>query len=84
MSINTEHKERLVNMFLRGQSVTDLSAFYAVQRVSVEDVIREAITQLATLAAANAPIASGSVAVDTNADHDDRFIYAIDTGDANE
>ena len=49
MSLNNEHKERLVNMFLRGQSVTDLSAFYAVQRRSVEDVLREAIYGLARL-----------------------------------
>jgi hypothetical protein len=53
MSLGNEHKERLVNAFLRGQSVTDLSAFYAVTRTNVEDVLREAITQLATLAAGN-------------------------------
>lgn len=47
--IGTEHKERLVNMFLRGESVTDLSAFYACQRVLVEDVLREAIIGLARL-----------------------------------
>ena len=51
MSLTNEHKERLVNMFLRGESVTDLSAFYAVQRQSVEDVLREAIVQLSKLAA---------------------------------
>lgn len=51
MSIGTEHKERLVNMFLRGESVTDLSAFYAVTRSSVEDVLREAIHGLSKLAA---------------------------------
>lgn len=49
MSIGTEHKERLVNMFLRGDSVTDISAFYAVQRSLVEDVLREAIVGLARL-----------------------------------
>lgn len=49
MSINTEHKERLVNMFLRGESVTDLSAFYAVTRTTVEIVLREAIIGLARL-----------------------------------
>ena len=49
MSIDTEHKERLVNQFLRGQSITDLSAFYAVTRTSVEDVLRESITGLAAL-----------------------------------
>lgn len=51
MSLGNEHKERLVNMFLRGESVTDLSAFYAVHRATVENVLREAITQLAALAA---------------------------------
>lgn len=49
MSIGTEHKERLVNQFLRGDSVTDLSAFYACQRGTVEDVLREAIVGLARL-----------------------------------
>ena len=49
MSIGTEHKERLVNQFLRGESVTDLSAFYAVTRTTVEDVLREAIVGLARL-----------------------------------
>ena len=52
MSVDNEHKERCVNMFLRGESVTDLSAFYAVTRTAVEDVLREAIQQLATLATA--------------------------------
>ena len=56
MSLPNEHKERLVNMFLRGESVTDLSAFYAVTRTAVEDVLREAIVQLATLAAAKAAV----------------------------
>lgn len=42
-------KEHLVQQFLRGQSVTDLSAFYAVQRRSVEDVLRESILGLAAL-----------------------------------
>ena len=53
MSLGNEHKDRLVTMFLRGRSVTDLSAFYAVTRTAVEDVIREAIQQLATLATAH-------------------------------
>ena len=56
MSINNEHKERLVNQFLRGESVTDLSAFYAVTRTSVEDVLREAIVQLAQLKVGNLPV----------------------------
>ena len=47
--IGTEHKERLVNQFLRGDSVTDLSAFYACQRGTVEEVLREAIVGLARL-----------------------------------
>lgn len=51
MSLGNAHKERLVNAFLRGESVTDLSAFYAVTRQSVEDVLREAIHGLSTLAA---------------------------------
>lgn len=55
MSIGTEHKERLVNAFLRGESVTDLSAFYACQRGTVEDVIREAIVGLARLNQSLAP-----------------------------
>lgn len=42
-------KERLVNAFLRGESVTDLSAFYAVYKASVEDVLREAILGLSRL-----------------------------------
>ena len=49
VSIGTEHKERLVNMFLRGESVADVSAFYACQRGTVEDVLREAIVGLARL-----------------------------------
>ena len=52
MSLTNEHKERLVTMFLRGESVTDLSAFYAVTRTAVEDVLREAVVQLAKLASA--------------------------------
>ena len=55
MSLGNDHKERLVNAFLRGKSVTDLSAFYAVPRVSIEDVLREAIMQLSKLAAGAAP-----------------------------
>lgn len=43
------HKERLVKAFLRGESVTDLSAFYAVKRGTVEDVLRESILGLAAL-----------------------------------
>ncbi len=42
-------KERLVNAFLRGESVTDLSAFYAVYKASIEDVLREAILGLSRL-----------------------------------
>lgn len=49
VSIDTLHKERLVRAFLKGESVTDLSAFYACQRVSIEDVLRESITGLAAL-----------------------------------
>ena len=49
MSIATEHKERLVRAFLTGESVTDLSAFYATTRSSVEEVLRESITGLAAL-----------------------------------
>lgn len=49
MSIANEHKERAVQAFLRGESVTDLSAFYAVTRTSVEDVLRESIAGLAAL-----------------------------------
>ena len=47
--IGTEHKERLVNAFLQGESVTDLSAFFACKRGLVEDVLREAIVGLARL-----------------------------------
>lgn len=51
MSIHNAHKERLVDMFLRGESVTDLSAFYAVPRRAIEAVLREAIVGLAKIAA---------------------------------
>lgn len=47
------HKEALVTAFLRGESVTDLSAFFAVVRGTVEDVIREAIIGLSKLKAPN-------------------------------
>ena len=50
MSLRTEDKEPLVTMFLRGESVTDISAFFAVTRTTVEQVLREAIQQLARLA----------------------------------
>lgn len=42
-------KEALVNAFLRGESVTDLSAYFAVTRSTVEDVLRESIMGLAAL-----------------------------------
>lgn len=49
MSIDAEHKERLVRAFLSGESVTDLSAFYAVTRSAIENVLRESIMGLAAL-----------------------------------
>lgn len=55
MSLTTEHKERLVAMFLRGESVTDISAFYAVQRRVVENVLREAIHGLSKLISSAQP-----------------------------
>lgn len=42
-------KETLVRQFLRGESVTDLSAFHAMTRTHVEDVLRESISGLAGL-----------------------------------
>lgn len=42
-------KEALVTAFLRGESVTDLSAFFAVTRSTIENVLRESILGLSAL-----------------------------------
>lgn len=49
MNFRAPEKEKLVNAFLRGESVTDLSAYFAVTRTTVEDVLRESIMGLSAL-----------------------------------
>ena len=55
MSLTTEQKTLVVSKFLRGESVTDVSAYFAVTRSTVEQVLREAIQQLAKLATSRPP-----------------------------
>lgn len=46
-----EAKQDVVDRFLQGQSLSDVSNHYAIARRTAESVVRETIVQLAILAA---------------------------------
>jgi hypothetical protein len=49
--VSPTEKIDATNRFLKGQSVTDVAAFFACHRSQIEQVLREAIWQLAELKA---------------------------------
>ncbi len=49
MSFFQPDKPVVTKMFLEGQSVTDITAFYQCGRKQIEDILREAIVGLAKL-----------------------------------
>lgn len=50
--MKTRDKTMLVQAFIRGQSVKDLAIFFACADLTVQDILRDAITGLSDLNAA--------------------------------
>lgn len=45
-----ESKRHAVRLFLKGESVTDVAAFFGIHKRAIEQTLREALVQLSELA----------------------------------
>lgn len=61
-----DQKNDVVVRFLQGESVTDISAFFAMRRSGIEDLLRHAMFSLMRVREAEPPAAAGADVVLTD------------------